>query len=170
MLEPFLPLVCSESWRALGKLVKWEAGLWCSQPLTFASFPLFCEILLFLGHRMPWLLRSYSQAKIQYHPSQSISFLKHIWSLIVESKLFFPLPDAGSRRLVGEIFKTFFFLRMYVPLESHHMDSAFGLGVTSPGVTSISFSWNHRPTHLSQFSSRVVRQFGADLTYKLTLF
>lgn len=57
---------------------------------------------------------------------------------------------------------------MYVPLESHHMDSAFGLGVTSPGVTSISFSWNHRPTHLSQFSSRVVRQFGADLTYKLT--
>lgn len=105
MLEPFLPLVCSESWRALGKLVKWEAGLWCSQPLTFASFPLFCEILLFLGHRMPWLLRSCSQAKIQYHPSQSISFLKHFWSLIVEWKLFFPLPDVGIRRLVGEIFK-----------------------------------------------------------------
>lgn len=57
---------------------------------------------------------------------------------------------------------------MCVPLESRHMNECL-LWLSVLWVLmfmSTSFSWSHGPTSLSQFSSKVVGQFGSIFTYK----
>lgn len=58
---------------------------------------------------------------------------------------------------------------MCVPLESYHVNKCLlwrsVLRVLM--VMSTSFSWSHGPTSSSQFSSKVVGQFGSIFTYKL---
>lgn len=54
-------------------------------------------------------------------------------------------------------------------IASHGQVPALALVFQVLMVMSISFYWNHGSASLSQFSSSEVRQFGAILTFKLTL-